>query len=207
MSPIRSLVEATLATDETSIEQAILTGGIVADHRLDYGWLYRDCVGGVYYQVPRQLAGFVSLASRLDIQSFCNIGTFNGWTTAFITCHLRKKQPVCVVSVDIKDKVEDPLSKLGIKFHIGTSDDLRGERFDLCLIDGDHSYDWVARDFENIGQHARYCAFHDINDFFCPGVRQFYSEIRIGRPCREFLYHPDDLNLMGIGVIKNCGLL
>ena len=36
--------------------------------------------------------------------------------------------------------------------------------FDLCFIDGNHSYEAVKRDYEAFGENAKIAVFHDIND-------------------------------------------
>jgi len=64
-----------------------------------------------------------------------------------------------------------------------TSDDLAGTVFDVVSIDGNHSYSWAKRDYENLGKHAaKICAFHDINaKEYIPeggGAFKFWRELR-----------------------------
>ena len=40
----------------------------------------------------------------------------------------------------------------------------RGERIDVCLIDGDHSYWGVRRDYIQLRGHCRFVVFHDVLD-------------------------------------------
>jgi hypothetical protein len=77
---------------------------------------------------------------------------------------------------------------------------------DLVLIDGDHSYEAVRRDFEiNSQLPSRYLAFHDITgrDRWTVGVGRFWEELNVGhkyeivRPHLELgLAH----STMGIGI-------
>ena len=47
---------------------------------------------------------------------------------------------------------------------------LKGQRYDLVFIDGDHAYEAVAADYENVGKQARICAFHDIRERYVTEV-------------------------------------
>lgn len=77
---------------------------------------------------------------------------------------------------------------------------------DLVLIDGDHAYPAVRRDFEiNRTFPHRFLAFHDITGFHRPtrGVRQLWEEIRCGREHEIVRPHAEiglDRSTMGIGI-------
>jgi predicted O-methyltransferase YrrM len=90
---------------------------------------------------------------------------------------------------------------------------LRGEPLDFLLIDGDHTYDGVRRDFEDYGPLVRpggLVAFHDIAQ---PGelraggatllggeVPQFWAELRARYETHELLASPD--GFFGIGLLR-----
>ena len=40
----------------------------------------------------------------------------------------------------------------------------RSPQFDLCFIDGDHSYSAVRSDYSQLAPHCRSAMFHDIQD-------------------------------------------
>ena len=149
------------------------------------------------------------------------IGVSFGGTTAFSAAFFQAVFPgFAYHCLDITDRLKlSPMmrEKLGIVLHIPkSSDDLRGTVYDVVFIDGDHSYDWARRDFENLGRHARLvCAFHDISvREYTPqggGVFRFWRELRgtISRTATMLeVCHavpgphvPDDGLWMGIGLI------
>jgi hypothetical protein len=54
---------------------------------------------------------------------------------------------------------------------------IRQMRWDLALIDGDHSYAGCSADYETIRDHARLIALHDIASDVCPGVKHLWQEL------------------------------
>lgn len=50
--------------------------------------------------------------------------------------------------------------------------------WDLAFIDGDHSYEGVKADAENIRPYSSIQVFHDIANDACPGVVQYWGEIK-----------------------------
>jgi predicted O-methyltransferase YrrM len=85
---------------------------------------------------------------------------------------------------------------------------LLGDRsLDFVLIDGDHSYRAVQRDFETYAPLVRpggMVAFHDIHPGppeRVGGVPRFWSEIRSRHPHREILAARDQLGF-GVGVLQ-----
>lgn len=84
------------------------------------------------------------------------------------------------------------------------------EWYDLIFIDGNHSYPFVRKDYECYRNRTRLLCFHDINDHICTDVVRLWKEIKL--ECAdvahffEFIEHPNDLHLMGIGVVAFTGL-
>lgn len=159
------------------------------------------------WQIPRQLAEFLVAVHEFPITSYLEVGVFKGYTIHFINAYLRRFNPT-LQSLGI-----DPNSFCTIgrnwEYRLSTSDDLAGQYFDLVFIDGDHSYDWVKRDWENVGRWARLCAFHDVNDHYVEeelggGVVKFWKELQAGPGnFRSFLYHPQNERIMGIGLVQS----
>jgi hypothetical protein len=215
------VVEAMLKADRDRLRQVdyveglLRRVGLVRDYRDVYGAdaRFMNPVHRGLWQVPRQLAEFAVFLSARSITSFLEIGTFTGHTFNFLMLYLERFNPgLRGVTVDIADFQPVKLSalaRLDAQFVIGTSENFGGRPFDLCLIDGLHSFDGVAADYEHVGRYAKICAFHDINDEYVEqhagndgGVPRFWSELKAApqeRELHEFLYHSDSRRIMGIG--------
>lgn len=208
---MRDIIEELLKIDRKGLKDKQL----VADLIREYGLHNDPCVVHLFdkddhkylvtqgmLQIPEQMAGALIYLSKYLIDSYLEIGTFNGRSTLFITAYLSRFNPTLeVITVDNLREFTNPYPKLNIAQHIGTSNDLTGRKSDLCFIDGNHSTEWIKRDYENVGQFAKICMFHDIletevinnNDM---GVKTFWQSIK--RPTSvEFT----DGGRMGIGIL------
>ncbi len=201
MLSIREIVQSLgKVTNVEDLEKLIKLGGIFGDHKIyakQFHHLIRNDNKG-FFQIPRQLAETIFFIKKYKIESFCNIGTHNGWTVSLI--HAFLKTNLCV-SLDIVKKTDALLPDLGIDFKIGDSFSVSKEKFDLCYIDGNHSYQWVKNDFMNIGIYSKICVFHDINNKRLPDVARFYNETKKSYHHVEFLNPEKDRN-MGVGILK-----
>ncbi len=137
-------------------------------------------------QNPEELADLLTALRTHRISSFLEIGSAYGWTATFIH-HILKKRNPDLVSYSV-DNQSNPYAFLnfhsGVHFVQGTSRTVSRHAFDLVLIDGDHSYEGVKYDYEQVGCKARLCVFHDVDDDQCPGVMRFWSEL----PCRHIKF-------------------
>lgn len=161
--------------------------------------------GGIY-QIPRQIAEALIYLSKFKITSFIEIGTKFGWTSSFIIAYLRR------FNDNIKGLTIDPFKfffaynlikkKIPLKYKNKTSDAFKSKKYDLCFIDGDHQYFYVKNDYENIGKYASICMFHDIDG--APDVKKFWNDLkdnfRKKYIFKEFSYHSDHKDSMGIGI-------
>jgi hypothetical protein len=76
---------------------------------------------------------------------------------------------------------------------------------DLVFIDGEHSYSGVKKDFEvSLNFNAKYIVFHDIKSYVCPGVVEFWNEIKTQYKSYEYIDQYDTVNgeFLGIGLIE-----
>ncbi|QKD00984.1 class I SAM-dependent methyltransferase [Mesorhizobium loti] len=197
----------------TFLETKIRQIGLRHDRRALYGDDVDDMnfhAPGLW-QIPRQLAQAMALLAGQRIVSFLEVGTCDGFTFSFMAACLSRLNPgLKATTIDIASRLPTCariVFKTPVEFLAGkTSDAFAGHVFDLVLIDGDHSYEWITRDYRNVGQQARLCMFHDINDRFCGDdtVPKFWRELKTEESGRadfhEFLYHSNADRVMGIGI-------
>ena len=191
--------------------------GLQYDLRGSYGTdnAYMNYKADGLWQNPVQFASCLVLLGTQGITSFLEVGTSRGWTASFATAYLlRFEARLKAVTLDLNKRF-DFYSRIRNRIPLEyrgrtTSEDLRGSHYDLVFIDADHSFEWVQRDYENVGQMAPCCMFHDINDDFVSnkggnngGVRRFWASLKEREPeaeFHEFLQHSCGANFMGIGV-------
>jgi hypothetical protein len=172
------------------------------------------------WQIPRQLAEALVYTSARPIQTFLEVGTFLGWTTAVITAYLlRFNRSLQVTTIDPNPFLKEPerdllCNLLPVRYLAETSDKFAGQSFDFCFIDADHGYACAQRDYQNVGRHAPVCWFHDTHDHFVEtqceghGVPAFWRDLQRDEKGRsifaEFTHHSRHQRVMGIGVrVKN----
>ena len=172
------------------------------------GYPREDCV----LQNREELIGFCEWIEANEIRSFLEIGI---WTGGLLTLLRDLFQFELVAAAD------NLFAKsIGLDLHIpegtltffGDSHSAAYSTWrealgpiDLVLIDGDHSYEGVRRDFEvNRNYPHRFLAFHDIIGFhpMTEGVKRLWNELEgskteIIRPHYEY---GTDQPTMGIGI-------
>jgi hypothetical protein len=174
-------------------------GAPPAEHK----WFNSPNEGGLW-QIPRQFAEFAHFIKDFPIYTFVEIGTHTGYTFSFLCNYIGLFWPVLGMTLDVDDKPSRINPNNGVFFQ-ETSDSLKGGRADLLFIDGDHSYDWVKRDYHNVGRNSGIVVLHDIFSpaKSCKGVVKFWDELKKaneGKTIKEFDYCSGGRNL-GIGVI------
>lgn len=158
------------------------------------------------YQMPDQMGKALAYLSRHEIGSYCEIGVFQGGNFVFVSEYLRRFNPqIQCLGIDPSDYLNPEIktiidSNSWLDYKKLTTDSIQGAGFDLVFIDGDHQGGWVKRDWQNVGQHANICMFHDIQGPVCPEVVAFWNEIKTGKKALEFL---DPGPYQGIGITHN----
>lgn len=169
-------------------------------------------------QVPEEFLDFcLYLAGERwkgQINKAIEIGVWRGNSSYILAALLYRNNPgMSYYMVDISDKLIhfDEVRKIIpslIKCIPGTSDDHKGEPYDFCFIDADHSYDGMMNDYMNVGRYASgILAFHDIYgheyDHLNGGTVRGWQEIREledNNNIIEFSKYTD--RWMGIGVVE-----
>jgi hypothetical protein len=193
---------------ETLIKK-ILEKKLQADDRGNYyGEKYKDHLSfeGGLWQMPEELADLMVFLSDKKIESFLNIGTFNGLTFNLLSDFLYSFG--CKKCITIDPHNYNPPIDERFEYLTLTSDNFKDQVFDLVFIDGDHSYNGVKKDYENVGRLAKYCIFHDIDDDFVRyginndgGVPRFWEEIKNEKKYMEFIDNSKPIKVMGIGIV------
>lgn len=187
----------------------ILENKLQADNRGNYyGDRYKDHLSfeAGLWQMPEELADLMVFLSDKNIKTFLNIGTFNGLTFNLLSDFLYSLG--CEKCITLDPYNFNPPIDSRFEYLSLTSDDFKDQVFDLVFIDGDHAYNGVKKDYENVGRLSKYCVFHDIDDDFVRhgagndgGVPRFWEEIKNERKFIEFIDENKAMKVMGIGVI------
>ncbi len=168
-------------------------------------------IAGIY-QNPNQIASALVYLSQFKFNSYCEIGVFQGGNFLFVSDYLSRFNPdIVCTGVDPTDYLNDDILEVingesRYNYFKGTSFDLAREKFDLVFIDGRHKFRWVRRDWNNLGNNAKICMFHDIQEWSCPDVVAFWNWIKENYPDRkklEFLQNTYEKPSLGIGIIHN----
>jgi hypothetical protein len=163
------------------------------------------------YQIPAQLAGALIYLSRFEINSYAEVGVFQGGNFLFVSEYLRRFNPgIKCTGIDPTNYLNPEIAAIisgqeWMNFRPATSEALTGVRFDLVFIDGDHESGWVVRDWNNLGRHAKICMFHDVQETTCPEIIAFWGKLKKteGKQVVEFLDHTSRIPLQGIGIIHD----
>lgn len=185
------------------------------------------CPGIVPMQVRSELLEFADVVQQLRPRAFLEIGTRNGGTF-FVLCRLADPSAT-VISLDLPGgdfgggytvfqipvlrRMKMPGQRLSLirddshkePARVRVTHALSQSPLDLLLIDGDHTYDGVRRDFEMYSSLVRpggVVAFHDIVEVNVPdfGVSRFWAEVKSRHRHREIIENPDQ-GWGGIGLI------
>lgn len=144
---------------------------------------------GLYiWQYPNQFARYLVALSKLGVRSYMEIGVRHGGTFVSTVEYLKRFGRVdSAVAVDLNDcpsvseycRTEPKASFLKTN---SRSDEFKAfmtsHRFDLVLIDGDHSYEGCRNDYDMVKASADMLAFHDIEENACPGVARVWNDLK-----------------------------
>jgi hypothetical protein len=154
-------------------------------------------------QDSMELSRFLEFVKDWGIKRYCEIGCRNGDTFYWVARSIGKDGTVVAVDLPENDDSRDSLTEVfrelqydheykNAYVYLGNSHDamtiqwVRSRSpFDLILIDADHRYSGVTKDFVFYHQMTKYMAFHDIaapdghmSDGHINGVGRFWREIK-----------------------------
>jgi predicted O-methyltransferase YrrM len=144
-----------------------------------------------------RVAALDALLISLDLPPELYTGGYTRWQEKLYATFGREQQRVELLRADSHDaRTVDLVRKT-----------TGGRPLDFLLIDGDHSYEGVKRDFElyaPLVAPGGYIAFHDIvpgPEARVGGVPRFWQELKQTRPVTEFV-NDWKQGAYGIGVIQ-----
>jgi hypothetical protein len=162
-------------------------------------------------QTPDQIAKALVYLSRFKIDSFCEVGVYHGGNFLFTSEYLSRFNPeIQCLGVDPTNYLDSDIrsmidTELFMSLKSITSEEIKGREFDFVFIDGEHRAPWPAKDYENVGQYAKICGFHDLQDPGWPDVAKFWETLKGNRKkvMVEFLDDPSGCSTHGIGIIHD----
>lgn len=222
LSRINLIKESTLEnlTNICYLENLIIKLGFNNEILREQPKIVRDNGGGLFiWQYPNQFSKYLNLLRQQKIKSYIEIGCRWGGTFVLTNEYLKMFNDMSKsVAVDIIDSPVLNYCLLNnetqfIKINSQSPEFknyMDNNYFDLIFIDGDHSYNGVRSDYEISKNRGRILVFHDIVNDVCPGVVQFWNELKNNEKNTydfyEFTEQYEDVwnsthqNFLGIGV-------
>jgi cephalosporin hydroxylase len=174
--------------DNNYLENLIVKLGFNTEILREQPQIVKENGGGLLiWQYPNQFSKYLCLLRKHNIQSYIEIGCRWGGTFVLTNEYLKIFNIVNKsVAIDI---IDSPVSKYCmnnnetefIKINSNSQEFknyISNNKFDLVFIDGDHSYAGVKNDYEVSKNSGKIFVFHDIVSDACPGVVQFWNELK-----------------------------
>lgn len=141
--------------------------------------------GGFFiWQYPNQFAPYLLLIQSLKPTSYLEVGCRWGGTFVLTVEYLKRFGDLqSAIAVDVIDSPVQAYTG-GQFFQLNSTHAefqtlLTQHPIDMIFIDGDHTYDGVKADFLTCAPYARIVVFHDIVNYECLGVAQFWYELKL----------------------------
>jgi hypothetical protein len=172
------------------------------------------------WQYPNQFSKYLVSLSGAKINSYIEIGCRFGGTFILTTEYLARFNPsfqdsIAVDLIEKSDLLREYDSLRRFEYICVNSSGhefarIIRSRFDLALIDGDHSFECVMTDFKTMQWRAKRIAFHDIVSKACPDTVHFWLAVKefhgMDFEISEFIDQYPDVPaggpFLGIGVLE-----
>jgi cephalosporin hydroxylase len=175
--------------DSNFLEQLIIKLGFNTEVLREQPEIVKKNGGGLLiWQYPNQFSKYLLLLQQQKISSYIEIGCRWGGTFVLTTEYLKMFNKMDTsVAVDI---IDSPVIKYCLMNEETSSfikmnsqseefkNYMKNNKFDLIFIDGDHTYQGVKNDYEISKESGKIFVFHDIINDMCPGVVQFWIELK-----------------------------
>lgn len=172
------------------------------------------------WQYPNQFSKYLTYLSDCNIKNYVEIGCHKGGTFIITVEYLSRFNKIekCLAVDNWPRNIMKEYSKINPCVEYLTIDSKSSEfekkysdrKWDLVLIDGDHSYVGVKADYQRVYANANYIAFHDIKNIFCPGTQQIWQDVKsIEKNVKfyEWTDQYDDVLLRVRGSVMGIGLM
>lgn len=164
------------------------------------------------YQTPDQIAKALVYLSDFQINTYLEVGVFQGGNFLFVSEYLHRfNSNIRCIGIDptannfLNDEIQSAIEKeVWITFKPITSDSIANQEFDVVFIDGEHTSEWINKDWNNVGKQAKICLIHDIQETTCPDIVAFWEGLKKSKKkVVEFLDCTSPVPTQGIGIIHN----
>lgn len=184
--------------------------------------LHSYCGKGIdSWQYPNQFSKYLNYLSKQNINSYVEIGCHKGGTFIITVEYLSRFNNInyAIAVDDWPREMMYEYKKFRPQIEYVTLSSLSSEFLnlyhqrpcDLILIDGNHNYQDVLKDYNNVKNNTKIIAFHDIKNSICPGTQQIWHDVKNEygiNKTKEWIDQYDDVLLrlrgsfMGIGLVQ-----
>jgi cephalosporin hydroxylase len=190
LSRVNILKQASIddLNDLEKVENMILALGTNAENPYELPSSMIQNAGGIkIWQYPNQFSKYLLLLKTLNVKSYIEIGCRWGGTFILTREYLSRFNKldaftaVDIIGSPVKEYCDTHAGAEFIQLNSQSPEFgnfIKDKFYDVAFIDGDHSYTGVMRDYELCNKNANVIVFHDIVSDACPGVVQFWNDIK-----------------------------